>query len=743
MAVFINAEKQQFHLTNGQVSYIFHVMKNGHLGSLYYGKAVRDREDFSHFQDYGNPVPNSSHIYKEDPAFSLEAVKQEFPVYGKTDFREPAVSIKTIEGSHITDFKFKGYKVLEGKPELEGLPSTYVDDRGEATTLQIFLEDKNLGAELTLNYTIFRDHAVITRSSSLRNNGSEKFFIERLMSTSIDFNHKNFIMHQLSGAWTRERHVIERRLEHGIQSVSSARGASSHQHNPFLALQSLSADEHQGEVYAFNFVYSGNFLAQAEVDHYEQTRVSMGIHPFRFEWKLEPEETFQSPEAVLVFSDEGLNGMSRIFHQFYQRHLIPPYWREKTRPVLINNWEATYHDFDADTLERIAASASELGVELFVLDDGWFGKRNDDTSSLGDWDENREKLPDGLDGLAEKIRGTGLQFGLWFEPEMVSQDSRLFEEHPDWIIGKPGEHFSYGRNQLVLDFSRQEIVEYMYGKMAQIIRKAKLSYIKWDMNRSITEAYSRSLNAENQGKFFHKYMLGVYSLYEKLTAEFPEVLFESCAGGGGRFDPGMFRYAPQAWASDNTDAVERLKIQYGTSYAYPLYSIGSHVSAVPNHQTLRETSLEMRGNTAYFGTFGYELNPLEMSEAEREEVKEQIIFYKKHRELIRDGVFRRLKSPFQGNETAWIVSAKDGSEALAGWYKVLAEPNPNKEQTLRLKGLDPSAEYMLDGSGVTYFGDELMNRGLNLSREFNGANGAQAERGGDFQSQVFYLKKIN
>jgi alpha-galactosidase len=390
---------------------------------------------------------------------------------------------------------------------------------------------------------------------------------------------------------------------------------------------------------------------------------------------------------------------------------------------------------------KIAKSASELGIELLVLDDGWFGKRNDDTSSLGDWHVDLNKLPHGLESLAQKITETGMKFGLWFEPEMISPNSELFSEHPDWAVGVPGQHYTLGRNQLVLDFSRPEIVDYLYEKMSGIIKQTNLAYIKWDMNRNITEAFSQKLAVDQQGEFFHRYILGVYQLYERLTSEFPHVLFESCAGGGGRFDPGMLYYAPQAWTSDDTDAIERLKIQYGTSFAYPVYSMGSHVSDVPNHQTLRTTPLSTRANTAYFGTFGYELDPLKLTEEERKEIKEQVAFYKKHRELIRDGQFYRLMSPFSNNETAWMIVSKDQSEALIGWYKVLAAPNPKKQHTLRLNGLAESKEYKVAGSERTYFGDELMMVGLQLPTEFNGVNGGSFERGGDFQSQVFYLKR--
>ncbi|WP_043932351.1 alpha-galactosidase [Bacillus sp. EB01] len=739
MNIHVNQETNQFHLTNGKVSYIFHVMKNGQLGHLYYGKALRHRSDFSHLQTYDVPTAASCHPYADDPAFSLETLRQEYPVYGSSDFREPALSLSKPDDNFIPNFRYETYTLIEGKPDLDGLPAMYVNNSADAMTLEIVLKDAGLDAELRLNYTIFADLPVITRSASLTNGGGNLLAIDRLMSASIDFPDKDFSMVHLGGTWSRERHVKERQLEVGIQSISSIRGASSHHHNPFLALKRSDATEQHGEVYGFNFVYSSNFLMQVEVDHYGTSRLTAGIHPFGFEWSLAPGETFQAPEVVMVYSAEGLNGMSQAFHELYRSHLIPSKWRTETRPILINNWEATYFDFDEQKLVNIATSAHELGIELFVLDDGWFGKRNDDTTSLGDWHVDVNKLPNGIESLAKKINETGMKFGLWFEPEMISPASDLFRENPEWAVGLEGQHRTLGRNQLVLDFTRRDIVDYIFGKISAIIEQTGLAYIKWDMNRNITEPFSSKLAPNRQGEFFHRYILGVYDLYERLTKRFPDVLFESCAGGGGRFDPGMMYYAPQAWASDDTDAIERLKIQYGTSFAYPIYSIGSHVSAVPNHQTLRSTPLSTRANTAYFGTFGYELDPLKMTEEEREEVKKQVVFYKQHRNLIRDGVFYRLLNPFENNETAWMVVSQDKTEALIGYYKVLATPNGPKHQNLKLRGLNEEFCYTVDGR--SYYGDELLQVGLILPTEFNGVNGRNAKRGGDFQSLVFHLTR--
>ncbi|CDO03717.1 Alpha-galactosidase [Oceanobacillus picturae] len=746
MMITIDDNRKQFHLTNGKISYLFHVMKNGQLGHLYYGKAIKTAGHIADFQRYNIPTPNTTHLEANDPAFTMETTRQEFPVFGATDFREPALSILQDNGSHISNFVFDSYRVVKGKPMLEGLPATYVTSEEEAETIEITLYDAVTDMELLLSYTIFKNVAVITRHARVTNRGEATLTLDRLLSGSIDFPHADFAMLQLSGAWSRERHLQERKLESGIQSISSLRGSSSHSQNPFLALKETDATEFTGDVYGFNLVYSSNFLAQVEVDHYEQTRVSMGIHPFGFQWKLEPGESFQAPEVVMAFSSNGLNGLSKQFHNVYRNHLINQKWLDAPRPVMLNNWEATYHDFNEEIILAIAKEAVDLDLDLFVLDDGWFGKRNSDTTSLGDWFVNKEKLPNGLGKLAQDIRDLGLDFGLWFEPEMVSPDSDLYREHPDWVVKTPGRSASYGRNQWVLDFSNKEVVAYLYERMRALIEETQLSYIKWDMNRNITEAYSSTLPAAQQGEFYHRYILGVYQLYENLTSKFPDVLFESCAGGGGRFDPGMLYYAPQGWISDNTDPVERLHIQYGTSIAYPISSFGTHVSATPNHQTGRTTSLSFRAHVALFGTFGYELNPLGFSAEEKVEIRKQVALYKQHQHLMLTGDFIRLKNPADGNEAAWMMVNETGEEALVSHYRILAESNPGKMKFLRLKGLESDAYYRCqDTEGVVrhYYGSELMYRGIPLKGEFNGANGELSipMQIGDFQSEIFYISK--
>ncbi|MGB8460533.1 MAG: alpha-galactosidase [Priestia megaterium] len=739
MGILFNEGTKEFHLQGRDVSYIFSVLRNGQLGHLYYGKKLKHRSSFQHFLRVETRGASAS-VYEGELAFSLETIKQEYPSYGTTDFREPAYQLLQQNGSRITSFEYDNHKIYKGKKPLNGLPATYVEEESEATSVEVELIDKLLNASLILTYTVYEDRNIITRHARFEHRGEEPVDILRIMSGSIDLPTSNYEMVQLSGAWIRERHVKTRMLQPGIQSISSARGTSSSQQNPFLILKNPAATEHSGEAYGFSLVYSGNFLGQVEVDHYNVSRITMGIHPFDFQWRLERGQTFQSPELVLAYSTNGLNGLSQEYHELYRKRLARGKWRDLERPVLINNWEATYFDFNEEKIVHIAKEAQKLGVELFVLDDGWFGKRNDDTTSLGDWFVDKNKLPGGMKSLAQKVTNLGMDFGLWFEPEMISKQSDLYEKHPDWLIHVPNRHQSHGRNQYVLDFSREEVVNYIYERMEAILSEAPISYIKWDMNRNITEIGSVGLPANRQFEVVHRYILGVYDLYERLTKKFPDILFESCASGGARFDPGMLYYAPQAWTSDNTDAVERLKIQYGTSFAYPISSMGAHVSAVPNHQVRRVTSLETRGDVAYFGAFGYELDVTLMTEDEKETVKNQIQYYKKHRSLIQNGTFYRLKSPFEqdGNVTSWMVVSSDQKQAIIGYYQVLARPNPSYER-IELKGLHPDYEYTVMETDQTAYGDELMYAGIALTHEYPGVE-AYDEKSGDFVSVIYTLQ---
>ncbi len=740
MSIIFHEETKVFHLQNDAISYIMMVLPNGKMGHLYFGKRIHDREDFENLLELV-PRPMSSGIFVGDKFFSSQHIKQELPDYGTGDYRSPAVEILQKNGSRISDFQYHSHHVESGKPLLPGLPATYTEDQKEAETLVLNLVDSVTGIEAELFYTIFAQRGILARSIRYHNKGNQSVYLGRAMSLCLDLPDCEYDWVQLSGAWGRERHVKTRRLATGVQSIGSMRGNSSHEHNPFLILKRPLTSERQGEAIGFSFVYSGNFLMQAEVDAHDNTRVLVGLHPDTFTWHLKEGESFQTPEALMVYTDSGLNDMSQSFHQLFQTRLARGYWRDRVRPILINNWEATYFNFTEDKLVQIAEKAKECGVELFVLDDGWFGARNNDFAGLGDWVANPERLSGGITGLAERISQLGMKFGLWFEPEMVNKDSDLYRSHPDWILEAPGRGNTQGRNQHVLDFSRKEVVDCMFEMMAKILREAKVSYIKWDMNRSITECFSKSFAPEQQGEIFHRYILGVYDLYERLTTEFPEVLFESCASGGGRFDPGILYYAPQGWASDNSDAVERMKIQYGTSMCYPISSIGSHVSVIPNHQVYRNTPLHTRANVAYFGTFGYELDLNKLSEKEIEEVKEQIAFMKEYRSLLQFGAFYRLKSPFEENELVWMVVSEDKRTALVGWYRILNVVN-DRFTRVKLQGLNEDFCYEVSQDGTKRYGDELMNLGLVTSDATAGQTPQDEIPCTDFESRIYILKAV-
>ena len=742
MSIVFHEKNRTFHLFNDKISYIMAVLPNDQMGQLYFGKRIHQREDYSYLLEM-MARPMGSYVFENDRTLSLEHVKQEYGVYGSTDYRCPAVEILQENGSRISDFCYKSHTVSGGKPKLKGLPATYTESDSEAETLTLVLEDKVTGIELELLYTLFAGSGIIARSARFLNCGKKPVHLLKAMSLCMDLPDHDYDWIQFSGAWARERYPKKRRLETGIQSVGSMRGHSSHEHNPFVILKRPTADEFQGEVIGFSLIYSGNFLAQAEVDTHDTTRVLLGINPEWFDWKLEPGEEFQTPEAVMVYTDRGMNDMSQTFHRLFQKRLARGYWRDRERPILINNWEATYFDFTEERIVEIAKKAKEQGIELFVLDDGWFGKRTSERAGLGDWKANPERLPEGITGLAQKIEALGMKFGLWFEPEMVNKDSDLYREHPDWILSVPERRQSQGRYQYVLDFSRKEVVDYIYDRMAEILGSGKVSYVKWDMNRSITECWSAALPADRQGEVFHRYILGVYDLYDRLNTAFPKVLFESCASGGGRFDPGLLYYAPQGWASDDTDAAERLKIQYGTSYCYPISSIGAHVSASPNHQIMRSTPLYTRANVACFGTFGYELDLNRLTAEEQEEVKRQTAFMKKYRSVLQFGSFYRLESPFEGNVTAWMSVSGDRKTAVVGWYRTLNGINMGYTR-VKLRGLEPDSVYRVSADGVLrgeYYGDELMNVGLVTSDADSGELLPGMRPSCDFDSRIFVLEK--
>lgn len=729
--IYINKENREFHLQGLNVSYIFNVMKNEQLGNLYFGKKIRHRDNFKHF--FYQPEVGIGIIahHEDDPGFSLEYYKQEYPSYGTTDFRKPAFELESEDGSRVSDFVYKGYRVYKGKEKLAGLPSTYVESEDEATTLEIELKDEVLNCKLYLTYTVYENRDVITRNARFVNHGIEKIDINRAMSFALDLPDYNYEMIHLSGAWARERFIKTRKLEVGSQYIDSTRGASSAHQNPFVILKRPNTNEDAGECIGFSLVYSGNFLAHVEVDHFDATRVTMGINPFDFKWELKPGESFTTPEGIIVYSENGMNEMSKTFHKLFRERVARGEWRDKERPILVNNWEATYFDFDEDKIVSMASKAKDLGFELFVLDDGWFGKRNDDKTSLGDWFPNLDKLPNGIKGLGERVVNEGIRFGLWFEPEMISKNSKLYEEHPDWILGVKDRRLSMGRNQYILDLSKPEVRKYIVDILSERFSEAPISYVKWDMNRNMTEVTYRDLP--------HKYILGLYEILEELTTKFPHILFESCASGGGRFDAGMLHYMPQVWTSDDTDAIVRLNIQHGTSLAYPLISMGAHVSDIPNHQTARKTSLETRNNVAAFGNFGYELDLLKFDEETGANVTKYLDFYKNNRKLIQFGDFYRLESPFEGNTASWMVVDKEKAEALVGHFTILASPNPGYNAKVILKGLNPDKKYSINGEFEAY-GDELMNVGIVFpqpDRYFSKDSETQ-----DFKSKIFKLKEV-
>lgn len=734
MPIHYTSSTQTFHLQSKQVSYIFRVLQNGQLGHLYYGKKLTHRDDYSHLHRI-EARSNTAAVYEGDLDFSLETIRQEFPSYGTSDFREPAFHIEQEDGSRITQFEFTDYTISSGKPKLEGLPAVYAENDEEASTLVVRLHDNRMNMDIHLSYTIFEETGVIARNSAFTNHGENPVKLSKGMSLSVDMPDCDYEMVHLSGAWARERHVKTRQLEEGIQQIGSTRGISSAQHNPFFALKRPHTTEHTGEVFGVSLVYSGNFKAQVEVDHFETSRAMIGLNDFDFSWHLQKGETFQAPEAVMVYSNSGMNGLSHTFHDLFSNRLVRGKWRDKERPVLINNWEGTYFDFTEDKIVEMAEQSKECGIELFVLDDGWFGKRDDDTTSLGDWFADTRKLPHGVKGLADKVTATGMDFGLWFEPEMISRESELYKQHPDWLLQAEGRRASHGRNQFVLDFSRKEVVDHMYNQIASVLKDAPISYIKWDMNRPLTEIMSAGYPAERQQEIAHRYVLGVYDLYERLTSDFPDVLFESCASGGCRFDPGMLYYAPQTWTSDNTDAVERLKIQYGTSFLYPIKTMGAHVSDVPNHQVHRSASLETRARVSFFGNFGYELDITK--EKDLNVLKDQVSFYKKYRTVLQEGRFYRLESPFEGdgNVTSWMVVDESGQQAVAARYQILEKPNPGIPR-FYFKGLLEDTLYRVEDSGESFYGSELMHAGLPLQHEYTW------KKQGDYQTTLLVLNAV-
>ena len=735
MNIIYHSESKQFHLYNNNISYIITVLETGEVLHTYFGKALIDKKQ-RNFSAIIKDRPWSVFSKENNCKYCMQTLKREYPSFGNGDYRYYAYEIMQENGSCVTDFKYIGHKIFEGKKEFKELPATYVEDNSEAKTLEIILADKITGMKMILSYTIFRDVSAIARNTLFINESSKTVELNRALSMSVDFQDDKFELLTLNGTWGRERAVVTSKLRSGIQGIYSLRGASSSEANPFLALKRPNCTENSGEVFGFSLIYSGNHIDLVEVCQNNFTRVSQGIHPDHFVWILNGGDEFQTPESILVYSNEGINGMSQTYHKLYRKRLVRGYWRDKERPILLNNWEATGMSFTEEEIVNMAKVGKRLGVDLFVLDDGWFGNRDNSKRGLGDWYvKDFKKLSSGIKGLADKITSFGMDFGLWIEPEMVNEDSDLYRAHPDWALSIPSRENTLARNQYVLDFSNPSVVDYIFDALYKVISSANISYIKWDMNRYIAECYSSKYTANMQGEIYHRYILGVYKLYSMLLEAFPKILFESCAGGGGRFDPGMLYYAPQTWTSDSTDAVERLHIQYGTSIVYPLSAMGAHVSACPNHETNRSISIETRGNVAMFGAFGYELDVCKLSESDQNKISKQIKGVKKYQKLIQTGDFYRICSPFEEDSVCWMVVSKEKDSAILGVYKLKMTMN-HVNNFYKLKGLEPATLYSVEGFDENFYGDELCEIGLPAW----GDTGHGTAK--DFDSRTIYITKV-
>ena len=686
----IESNNQLFYLTTTHTSYWFRVTPYGHLEHVYYGPRVerQSMECFAMKQvvQWGTTVLYS----KESDTYSLDTMCLEWSGMGRGDFRRSPMEIKMPDGSFVHDFRFKKAITKHGTAPMESLPTAYAN-KGDSMYLDILLEDESNQLELHLIYTVYESTDVITRRAVLVNRNEKTAVLRRMLSMMVDIPNRGYRMTTFDGSWIREAHRHDREVQYGITLNSSTTGNSSNQHNPGFLLSERNATEDQGWVYGFNLVYSSNHYGSVELNYNDIARVSIGINDHCFEWELHLNEQFESPEAVMTFSDEGLNGVSHHFHDFINAHIIRGDWKHKDRPILINNWEADFFDFKQRKLIKSAEQAKKLGIELFVLDDGWFGARNNDKAGLGDYQVNRKKLPGGMAGLSKQVRAAGLMFGLWFEPEMVNEDSDLYRAHPEYAVTLPGKNATYGRNQLVLDLCKPEVQDYIVEQVSRILDEAQISYVKWDMNRHISEAYSAVLH--NQGEFFHRYTIGLYRILKRIFEPRSHILLESCSSGGNRFDLGMLCYSPQIWCSDDTDPVERLTIQGGLSYLYPISVMGAHVSASPSQQTIRNTALSTRFNAAAFGCLGYELDLKCLTKAEQKEIAEQIAFYKEHRHTFQYGVFSRIDYP-KDNKVQWQVCERDGSKAITGFFQTLTRAAEGYDY-LRVTGLNPQKKYCM------------------------------------------------
>lgn len=716
MPIFIDDKEKIFTLQTANSSYQMKVSEYGLLLHTYYGKTI-PIEDMSYtftgdclsFSPY-DAMPQD----RWDP-HSVDILPQEISTFGNGDFRESALNVRQADGSLGLELRYHSYSFESGKYSLEGLPAFYGD---KAQTLIITLKDKIYDIYVHLYYGVMSEYDLITRAVKIENKTDKAINLEKAM-ISLDFSYGDYDLVTFHGKHMKERTFQRSEIIYGTTSVCSTRGASSHMQNPFAILCDKNANEEYGDVFGFALVYSGNFLISASKAQSKSTRVNIGINPENFNFVLQGGESFTTPEVAMVYSSQGFGHMSRCYHKAIRNNLCRGKYKTARRPILINNWEGTYFDFNADKLVSMAQDASKLGVELFVMDDGWFGKRDDDRSGLGDWTPNEKKLQGTLANLANRITDTGMKFGIWFEPECISQDSDLYRAHPDYAFQMPNRTPSLSRHQLILDMSRKEVRDNIYNQLAAILNSANISYVKWDFNRHISDLYSVALPKEKQGEVFHRYILGLYELLERITSSFPDILFESCSGGGGRFDCGMLYYMPQVWTSDNTDAIDRLKIQYGTSFLYPVSTMGAHVSVCPNHGTARNTPLRTRGNVAYFGTYGIELDITKMTDEEKQEIKRQIVEFKEYYDLIQNGEYFRLVSPYDQNKfyTVWEVAKNDKSEALVAAVRHDMEAGFIHE-VVKVKGLDPNAYYNVNGSEREYSGAALMQRGIKLEFDF-------------------------
>ena len=715
MGIIYCEKDRTFTLQTKNTTYQMQVDRYGFLLHLYYGKKTDGCMDYL-LTYYDRGFSGNPYDAGEDRTYSMDTLPQEFPCYGNGDFRSTAFAVENADGSMSCDLRYKSHTIRDGKYNLEGLPAVYASDK-EAQTLEILMEDPVTGVKVVLLYGVLPAQDIITRSVSVKNESSGKIYLNKIESASLDFLYGDYELLTFYGRHAMERNVQRVPVVHGTQKIGSVRGTSSHQYNPMMILAEKETTEDKGNCYAMSFVYSGCFQGEVLKDQLNQTRMMLGLQEEAFRYPLETGEMFQAPEVILSYSSEGMNRLSQNLHHCIRQHICRGKYKEEIRPILINSWEAAYFDFTGDTIYELAKAAKEVDIDMLVMDDGWFGKRDDDNSGLGDWFVNEKKLGGTLGNLIKRINDLGVKFGIWIEPEMVSEDSDLYRKHPDWALTVPGRNPVRSRNQLVLDFSRKEVVDEIYDQICKVLDQGNIEYVKWDMNRSLMDVYSSV--TRDQGRVLHDYVLGLYDFLERLVQRYPNLLIEGCSGGGGRFDAGMMYYTPQIWCSDNTDAIDRLRIQYGTSFGYPVSVVGSHVSAVPNHQTGRKTPLHTRGVVAMSGTFGYELNLMKLSEEEKQEIREQIAEYKSYAPIIQNGLYYRLSNPTTEEICAWEfvhTDEKEQSKFLLNIDMQVIHGNMTVNY-VKLQGLEETAVYREKKSGKRYTGAALMYGGMPLPIE--------------------------